>query len=654
MEEDLSDLSGTLLEIYRRNIVFLEKNFPKIFEDIDTLSKDFEMGKSFPKYALEYVDDYFDILNVETNSWYYGENSYLDGDFRAEHSNFTKDGSLDLLRKGLGGKKLAKGESFKDVLPIIDYMNDIIDFDAIEFQKVYKFIFIGTGLGIHLHEINKKLNPFTTLIIEPELEIFRLSLFVTDYSEFQINNKKLFLYVGEDKFERINAIQQFYNYHNYMNYNIKHHLLLQNYGPILDEIKDFFSTNTSISFPYSLTLKNIHKTIDFMKEEERFFDTTLILEKKVLKDKPTLIVAAGPSLDNYIDWIYEHQNKFIIVCVDVILRKLESHKIVPDIVVSIDPSHLCGKYLTTEDKDFLKESAIVFLSQQDKEAIEATKDIKKYFSQSIPLIESIGYMGSVSNVGTFAFLVSAHFGANKIYTIGNDAAFNQETGNRYSQGSSNDLIDMLHLGDANENVISNYDIIEVEGNLREKVSTNRVLMTFKESFESTIYGLKNFYDEIEVFNLSDGVKLNGFEPMSFEVIDALQKEMRVKEKNIHDLMNEISVIVEMPDYKKDIKILNSIINKTKKNKKNSLASRNEFLEQKLSLMVWILEQSKKTSSALIGNMFLHYTGLVDIYVNFLLNLRQENIYDKKHLTKINQLWLDGVVNVISDIKKAIS
>jgi hypothetical protein len=533
-------------------------------------------------------------------------------------------------------------------------MNDIIDFDAIEFQKVYKFIFIGTGLGIHLHEINKKLNPFTTLIIEPELEIFRLSLFVTDYSEFQINNKKLFLYVGEDKFERINAIQQFYNYHNYMNYNIKHHLLLQNHGPILDEIKDFFSTNTSISFPYSLTLKNIHKTIDFMKEEERFFDTTLILEKKVLKDKPTLIVAAGPSLDNYIDWICEHQNKFIIICVDVILRKLEIHKIVPDIVVSIDPSHLCGKYLTTEDKDFLKESAVVFLSQQDKEAIEATKDIKKYFSQSIPLIESIGYMGSVSNVGTFAFLVSAHFGANKIYTIGNDAAFNQETGNRYSQGSSNDLIDMLHLGDANENVISNYDIIEVEGNLREKVSTNRVLMTFKESFESTIYGLRNFYDEIEVFNLSDGVKLNGFEPMSFEVIDALQKEMRVKEKNIHDLMDEISVIVEMPDYKKDIKILNSIINKTKKNKKNSLASRNEFLEQKLSLMIWILEQSKKTSSALIGNMFLQYTGLVDIYMNFLLNLRQENIYDKKHLTKINQLWLDGVVNVISDIKKAIS
>lgn len=654
MEEELIDLSSTLFEIYRRNLVFLEEYFPKVFDKVDTLSKEIDEEKYFPKYTLEYVDNYFDILNVETNSWYYGENTYADGDFRAKHSNFTKDGSLDLLRKGLGGKKLAKSESFKDVLPIIDYMNDIIDFDTIEFQKVYKFIFIGTGLGIHLHEINKKLDPFTTLIIEPELEVFRLSLFVTDYSEFQKNNKKLFLYVGDDKFERINAIQQFYNYHNYMNYNIKHHLLIQNNETILAEIKDFFSTNTTTSFPYSLTLKNIHRTIKYMRDEERFFDTTLIMEQKVLKDKPTLIVAAGPSLDNYIDWICEHQNKFIIVCVDVILRKLEEHQIIPDIVVSIDPSHLCGKYLTTENKDFLKDSAIVFLSQQEESVVEIVKDTKKYFSQSIPLLVDIGYMGSVSNVGTFALLVSIHFGANKVYTIGNDAAFNQETGNRYSKGSSNNLVDELDSSAKSDNIISNYDVMEVEGNLREKVRTNRILMTFKEAFESTMYSLKVFYKDLEVYNLSDGVKLNGFEPMSFEIINSLVEEMEEKEKNIQELMDQISIVVEMPDYTKDIKILNSIVNKAKKYKKNQLTSRNGFLEEKLSLMVWILEQSKKTNGAIIGNMFLHYTELVDIYVNFLLNLRQQNLYDKKHLIKINQLWLDGVINVITDIRKAIS
>jgi hypothetical protein len=600
------------------------------------------------------VDGYFDILNLETNSWYYAESSYADGDFRANHSNFTKDGSLDLLRKGLGGKKLAKSKSFQDVLPIIDYMNEIIDFDAIEFQKIYKFIFIGTGLGIHLHEINKKLDPFTILIIEPELEVFRLSLFVTDYSEFQKKNKKLFLNVGDGQFERIMAIQQFYNYHNYMNYNIKHHLLLQNNQFILDEIKDFFSTNTSTSFPYSLTLKNIHKTIECMKKEEKFLDTTLILEKKVLKDKPTLVVAAGPSLDNYIDWISEHQNKFFIVCVDVIVRKLETHQIVPDIVVSIDPSPLCGKYLTTENKEFLKDSAIVFLSQQDESVLEVTQDIKRYFSQSIPLVMEIGYMGSVSNVGTFAFLVSAHFGANKIYTIGNDAAFNQETGSRYSSGSSNSKVDHLELKEQSKNFISNEDIIEVEGNLRERVKTNRLLLTFKESFESTIYGLKSFYKDIEVHNLSDGVKLNGFEPMSFETIDALAVTMKLKEKNIQNLMDDISIVVKIPDYTKDLKILNAIINKAKKYKKNKLLSRNNFLEEKLDFMVWILEQSKNTHGSLIGNMFLHYTELVDIYINFLLNLRQKNLYDKQHLTKINQLWLDGIINVIQDLKKAFS
>jgi hypothetical protein len=50
--------------------------------------------------------------------------------------------------------------------------------------------------------------------------------------------------------------------------------------------------------------------------------------------------------------------------VDVILRKLEKNGIVPDIVVSIDPSHMCAEYLKCDDKEFLKNSAYVFLSQQ--------------------------------------------------------------------------------------------------------------------------------------------------------------------------------------------------------------------------------------------------------------------------------------------------
>lgn len=70
-------------------------------------------------------------------------------------------------------------------------------------------------------------------------------------------------------------------------------------------------------------------------------------------------------------------------------------------------------------------------------------------------------------------------------------------------------------------------------------------------------------------------------------------------------------------------------------------------------MVWILEKSKKTTSPLIGNMFLQYTELVDIYINYYLNLRQKNLHDEKYLNKVYQMWIVGVIEVLKDIKKAL-
>jgi hypothetical protein len=653
MEKELEDLSSTLLSIYEKNLVFLKENFEDIFNRVNTLSDDINSENIKEKYTLEYRDGYFDILNNETNSWFYGISSYDDADNRAKNSNFTKDGSLDLLRKGIDGKKLIGNSSYKDVLPILDYINDNVDLENIEFRKIYKFVFMGVGLGIHLHEMNKKLDPFTTLIIEPELEIFRLSLFITDYSVFEEGNKKLFLSIEDDKLDRQYMIEQFYKYHNYMNYNIKHHLLIQNYGYLKDELVDYFANNAVGYFPYSLIINNIQRTVNFVKIKSKFIDTQLVLDQKILKDQQVLIIAAGPSLDNYIDWIEEHQDKFTIVCVDVILRKLEKHNIVPDIVVSIDPSEMCAKYLTTEDPEFLKDSTIVFLSQQEKSVLKIVKDKKFYVAQSIVLFEELGFLGTVNNVGTYSFMIATHFGANNIYTIGTDAAFDQETGSRYSKDSSYTQTENISLENNSNNIVSTTDVIEVAGNLREIVKTNRSLLTFKESFEGTFYNLKNHY-EFKVYNLSDGVKLEGFEPMTYKEINNKVESFKNKDVNIQAQMDSISRVMDMPDFDNDIKILNRILSKVKKHKNIKIKNRDDFLEKKLDIMLWILEQSKTMSSSLFGNIFLLYTELADIYINFVLNLKDKNIDNIDNLKKINNIWIDGIISVLKDIKKAVN
>lgn len=652
MEQELKDLSETLLELYVKNLEFLKENFQELFDKVEKLSYDIAHDKYSCKYSLEYKDGYFDILNLEENTFFYHTNSYEDADFRAKNTNFTKDGSLDLLRKGVDGKSLIGSESFKDVLPILQYINENVDFDNIEFQKIFKFIFIGVGLGFHIHEINKKVDPFTTLIIEPELEIFRLSLFTIDYSELQVGNKKLFLSIGEETIGRRNKIASFNEYQNFMNFNIKHHLLIENHEFIKSEIIDFFATNSNISFPYALTMKNIHKTMDFIRNQENFLNMDKSRKNNILKDKEVLIISAGPSLDQYIEWIQKHQDKFIIICVDVILRKLEKHNIIPDIVFSIDPSHLCAKYLSCEDKHYLQNSAIVMLSQQDESVLEVVKDLKYYFAQSVFLIDEIGYFGSVSNVGTYSLMMAIHFGANKIYTIGNDAAFNQETGNRYAEDSSCLLNENIYINSNEINMISDYDILEVEGNLREKIKSNRSLLAFKDSFEATVNDLKLFYT-FEIYNLSDGVKMENFLPMKRDEIDLLVTKFKIKNKNIYNLLDSISNIVEIPDTQEDIKILNNILLRVKKHQRSKIKSRDDFLEKKLAIMVWILEQSKNMQSKIFGNIFLQYTELADSYMNFVLNLRQKSISNKQNLEKLNIIWSNGLLSVIQDIKKAI-
>ena len=650
MDQELQDLSITLVDIYQKNLNLLKNSFEEVYTQTNDLSLKIESGEYLEKYSLKYIDGYFDILNLENNGLFYNSNSYEDADNRASHTNFTKDASLNLLRKHPLSNQLVADSTYHDVIPVVNYINTHVDLDNIEFQRIYKFIYIGVGLGFHIHEINNKLTPMTTLIIEPNLEIFRLSLFVIDYSNFEKGNQKLFLSIGDNQKKRKMELANFYQYHNYMNNTIKHHLLLDSYDYIKDEIVSFFASHSATHFSYKLILQNLFRTVHFLKDEKPFLDFDLIREKKILQDKKVLIISAGPSLDNYVTWIKEHQDKFFIICVDVIVRKLEKNGIVPDIIVSIDPSDLCADYVTTKDPDYLNNSVFILLSQQGKKIMEVIKDKKYYFSQVLYLVKELGFLGSSENVGNFSFEIAIHLGATELYLIGCDAAFNQETGAEYA----GDILPKMNpLNEQiDKDTITFNDVIEVDGNFRDKVTTNRNLLKFKESYDRSIHNFESIY-EYTAYNLSDGVHIDGFTPLSYEEISQKIETFKINDINIHNELSSISRVIQDLDYEHDIKILTSIITRTKKFQKLKLLSKDDFLEKKLDFMIWILTQCKKMSVDIFANIFLKYTELIDIYINFLLNLKQQNLYSKVALKEISLMWSTGLISLIKDIKKAI-
>jgi len=655
MDIDLAEIQQSVMIVYQKNLNFLKENFFDIFEKLNRFSKDLEDGKIKEQYSLELKDGYFDILNHENNGYYYATNSYIDAEKRAEHVDFTTSSSLDLLRKDGVSQRLSMPYGLGEVLPVVGFINEKVDLENVEFQKIMKFVYIGIGLGYHIQEIEKKIESYTTLIVEPELEIFRLSLFTMDYSIFAKGNRTLVLSIGDDEAKREQDFTDFYSIHSYMNYNIKHYTLLKNLDYIKTHLIEFCENNYAGAFPYNAVIENVKRTVDFIRSKDRFLVVNDIQEKNMFGSKEILLISAGPSLDDYIEIIQKYQDKYIIACVDVIVKKLEKFQIVPDVIFSIDPSPLCAEFLTTENPEYLKNSVIILLSQQHPDVMDILRERKLnyYVSQFTTINKEIGCLGSVPNVGTFAFHVMAHLGGKKLYTIGNDAAFHQETGERYSSDSAYSQTEFLEIEKSKEDIISKEDILEVKGNLREIVKTNRSLISFRSNYDNVIENMKE-YLKYEAYNLSDGVYINGLEPMTKDTFTEYSANIDIKDINFINIFDNISQVLEIDCYKDDIKIINSIILRAKKFQKQKIVSRDDFLTKKLDFMIWILEKAKELSVDVFGSVFLEYTHLVDSYINFTINLKQKKLYTQKNLELLRDHWAKGVIAVFKDMKDAIS
>ncbi len=53
--------------------------------------------------------------------------------------------------------------------------------------------------------------------------------------------------------------------------------------------------------------------------------------------KSCVLLAGGPSLDDFLPWLKQHRERFIVIAVSRVARRLQQEKLIPDIWCSIDP-----------------------------------------------------------------------------------------------------------------------------------------------------------------------------------------------------------------------------------------------------------------------------------------------------------------------------
>lgn len=182
-------IQNKAIEMYNHNMIYLEINHNILFNKIKLYEKALELNQIEERYSLEYKDNYFDIYDNKNKEYYYNQNSYeysknrvcdvsfsaLENTFKTFYEKKYDEGVVERIKEASITSNVYIGNA-----AISHYIQKNIPKEQ-EMKTIYKYFIFGIGLGIHITLLHEKIKAKKYLFIEPSLEIFRLSLFITNY-----------------------------------------------------------------------------------------------------------------------------------------------------------------------------------------------------------------------------------------------------------------------------------------------------------------------------------------------------------------------------------------------------------------------------------------------------------------------------------------
>ena len=526
----MNNINETILKNFNANIAYIERSHPKLFEKLSALDNAVANGHYQERYELVYEQEGFDVLEKATGSYLYNKQA-------TKHTQ-TSLKSLDystlnncfegFVRREFTQEDVALFLRLAEEKPLDSYASYVADIiyetkkEAVsELQSIDKYIFFGTGLGQHIDAIDKKISAEVYLIVEDDLELFRLSLFCTNYAELA-SHATLFFSVFDDDTEFSHTAELFLKECYYYNHYIKYFQLASHSEEKADRFYLAISSQSDLKFLFHDYLKINISPIAHLAHNNILLKT-LNFNTAPFHNTPFLLLTSGPSLQKNLPFLKKNKNRFIIVAVSSALKFLETHDITPNIVVHLDPFEPSVRsYKRLSDLSFVQES-LHFLAASSPDKLfeilnkkniflyEAGSNYKKdAFNVSAPCIGSLSYM----------LLLAAK--AKNIYLLGLDLAVDSDTGVDHIATHQDTKQLKLENALATKDTLSyKEDLFETQGNFRKTVFTTPHFYSSVDIINRYFPVLKKEFQK--VYNLSDGVRINTADPLNINRIKAPQK-----------------------------------------------------------------------------------------------------------------------------------
>ena len=662
----MQDVQEKAIKNYQENMAFFQEKNPPLYNKLLALDTILNEGSYKQNYDLEYKDGYFDVIELNSGAYLYNQNSEKFSQELTDQITHKKDEhTFKSYRKVTFGDKtrdLIKTQNaytqFTTTAEITDYYYGHTD-DSMSMIDIDKFIFLGSGLGLHIEKTIKKFNLQVILIIEDNIELFRLSLFTTNYKE-SLKTCVAFFAIAQNRTEFHTSFNNFFIKAFFKNQYIKFNMFSSAYDTKIQEIRSLLITRPEATYSHERMLVKSRRVIDKINKNYKFLDLRKKSEETFFSDKPWLVLGAGPSLYNNADWIVENQDKFIIIAAFTSLNTLKRIGVKPDIAVQIDENDFTTKEMIErlEDLSFLDETLIFFsasvskllFDEFDKERVYLHEDRTKYKLAASTL--------AVSSVGETIYTIALLYNVSDIYLLGIDLALGDDGKTHTPDHFKSTTIEAKeqtkkHSDDVEDFQLNN-NTMDVRGNFRDTVQTTPL---FALSIPVINYKTKNHKGENQrVYNLSDGAYFESMTPLK---VSEIQVKKELDKKNIHKELTELfdsysttqlegkeldALACREAQVAEFYEILNTFKNSPHANQDIFMASYIKFVSSMCNhSCVFELQE-------LMTIYYLRVASYVDDFVN-----TKEITNQKKHLKKFKNFFVTQVEKILNtyedDLKK---
>jgi len=662
----LDSLSIIMRDLYEENLCVFKYKDKVLYKNIFELSSKIDSGEYKTQYEIKFHNNSLNIYDKINNIFLYDESiENYNKKVVEQYGNFTTENIINDFNNILYDRNYFSYKNLFDdsggfLFSVVKLHNDIyqyrkiLDFPVVnkikKLKNIPNFIFFGTLLGQHIVKVSQKVKAKNYLIIEPNLELFRLSMFTTEYKILFKNSIALFS-VGENRIDSIKKMEYFITY-NYLD----------------DYIFKYYSTSyhrDNLISDFLLALQNsAHTLYDHYRQLEYIKQTTNRINKyKLLQNneksnsffsKPVIILGPGPSLRKNIQFVEKNINKFILVAFSATLHILQEYNIVPDITVLVDSYDVMERQFPNNKQYLLKLKERISIL-----ATDVDKNIFKFFKKdNIFLFESIFTFSSNPIPRTTAFTVGdstlnilLSLGFNNIYMLGTDLSIDKKTGSGYdkthiaSKVTSNTKIQNIKR-------IENKDIFHKDIKVKANLDLNGYVYTTDFFFRilKSYSQIINFHSdkEFKLYNLNNGAYVDGAIPKRISDVK-LDKDIVKKRLKIKTLLNACSSCKLDNELKikisTELRFLNNIIDNLKIFNKKTIIDYEQFYNFINTIVTQINITNLMFAST--KRIIISYINININYITYYYNSKDIK-EDKKQLNKIKYLFYKQLGKLTSD------